>query len=73
MSEAKAFLQPARAIIEKGTKAWTGGGGELIELPADEKAEMAKTLASVGADVAKSKPHVQEAYKIVIEAAARLK
>jgi TRAP-type C4-dicarboxylate transport system substrate-binding protein len=72
-SQAKAFVQPGRAIIDKGTKAWTDGGGELIELPANEKAEMAKTLSSVGADVAKTKPQVQEAYKIVTEAAARLK
>jgi TRAP-type C4-dicarboxylate transport system substrate-binding protein len=72
-SESKAFVQPARDIITTGSKAWTDGGGELIALPADERAEMVKTLASVGAEVAKSKPKVQEAYTIVTEAAARLK
>jgi hypothetical protein len=32
---------------------------------------MLKTLASVGADVSKTKPHVQAAYKMVLEAANR--
>jgi len=72
-SEAKAFAPTARDITEKARKGWTDGGGELIELPADEHAEMVKTLASVGQDVAKSKPQVQEAYKLVTDAAARLK
>jgi TRAP-type C4-dicarboxylate transport system substrate-binding protein len=72
-SEAKAYVQPARDIIEKGLKGWTEGGGELIELPASERAEMIKTLASVGADVAKTKPRVQEAYQLVTDAVARLR
>jgi len=71
-SEAKAFVQPAREIIDKGLKGWTDGGGELIDLPASERAEMVKMLASVGSDVAKSKPKVQEAYQIVTDAVARL-
>jgi TRAP-type C4-dicarboxylate transport system substrate-binding protein len=72
-SEAKAYVQPARDIITKGLKNWTDGGGELIDLPANERADMVKTLASVGADVAKSKPKVQEAYQIVTDAVARLR
>jgi TRAP-type C4-dicarboxylate transport system substrate-binding protein len=72
-SEAKAFRSVADDIFKSGAKRWTEGGGELIELPADEHAEMDKTLASVGADVAKSKPKVEEAYKLVTDAAARLK
>jgi TRAP-type C4-dicarboxylate transport system substrate-binding protein len=73
LSESKAFVQPARDIIDKGLKGWTDGGGELIDLPADERAEMVKMLASVGSDVAKSKPKVQEAYQLVMDAVARLK
>jgi C4-dicarboxylate-binding protein DctP len=72
-SQAKAFVQPARDIIAKGSKGWTDGGGELIDLPANEQAEMVKTLASVGADVAKSKPKVQAAYQLVTDAVARLR
>jgi TRAP-type C4-dicarboxylate transport system substrate-binding protein len=72
-SEAKAFPKTADDITAKATKRWTDGGGELIELSAAEHAEMVKSLASVGADVAKSKPKVQEAYQLVTEAVARLK
>ena len=34
---------------------------------------MVKMLASVGADVAKTKPRVQEAYQLVTDAVARLR
>src|SRR5262249_44989197 len=57
-SEAKAFAPTGRELAAKADKSWTDGGGELIELPANERAEMVKMLTSVGADVAKSKPKV---------------
>jgi len=59
------------AIDERADKAWVAAGGELIKLPADEQAQMLKTLASVGADVSKTKPAVAAAYKIVTDAAQR--
>ena len=52
-------------------KRWLDNGGELIDLPANEQAEMRKILADVGTEVAKSKPNVQAAYAIVTAAAAR--
>jgi TRAP-type transport system periplasmic protein len=52
---------------------WTNGGGELIKLPPDEQAAFMKTVSSVGAEVSKSKPALAEAYKIVSDAAARLR
>lgn len=52
-------------------KDWAAQGGELINLPANEQAEMLKTLAGVGADVAKSNPAVHEAYETVVAAAKR--
>ena len=58
-------------FVAKGRKGWTDSGGELISLPADEQGEMMKTFSSVGADVAKTKPSLNDAYKIVTEAAAR--
>jgi len=61
------------AIDERADKAWVAAGGELIRLPADEQAQMLKTLASVGADVSKTKPAVAAAYQIVTEAAQRIK
>ena len=40
-------------------------------LPADEQAEMMKTFAASAAEVAKAKPAIDAAYKIVTDAAAR--
>ena len=60
-------------ITQNARKAWTDSGGELISLPADEQSALLKLLASVGADVSKEKPRLSDAYKIVSEAAARIK
>src|SRR6202163_2664595 len=38
-----AIIPTASEIVEKMRKGWTGTGGELISLPADEQAEMMKT------------------------------
>jgi TRAP-type C4-dicarboxylate transport system substrate-binding protein len=51
--------------------AWTGQGGELIQLPPNEQAEMMKTLASVGEDVSKNSPALHEAYETMVAAAKR--
>jgi TRAP-type C4-dicarboxylate transport system substrate-binding protein len=51
---------------------WAKIGGELIELPADEKAQFMKTLSSVGHDVSAKKPALAAAYQIVSGAAQRL-
>ncbi len=68
----QAALTPlAIEIVNKARKGWTDSGGELISLPPDEQAEMMKTFSSVGADVSKAKPSLDEAYKIVTEAARR--
>jgi TRAP-type C4-dicarboxylate transport system substrate-binding protein len=61
------------AIDDKADKTWTDGGGELIKLPPNEQAEMLKILASVGEDVSKTKPALSAAYKIVTDAAQRVK
>jgi TRAP-type transport system periplasmic protein len=47
--------------------------GELISLPADEQAAMMETLAGVGADVAKRKPGLEQAYEVFAAAAKRTK
>jgi TRAP-type C4-dicarboxylate transport system substrate-binding protein len=59
------------ALYEKARQSWTANGGELISLPSDEQAAMMKTLAGVGEDVAKAKPQLYDAYKVVSEAAQR--
>ena len=51
--------------------AWLNGGGELISLSADEQSAMMATVANVGADVARAKPAVLDAYQIVADAAQR--
>jgi len=65
------FQQRAIEIDNAAAKVWTDAGGELINLPADEQAELLKTLSSVGADISKEKPALAEAYKIVSDAAQR--
>src|SRR6201987_4321961 len=65
------FQQRANDIDSAAAKVWTDAGGELINLPADEQAELLKTLSSVGAAVSKEKPALAEAYKMVSDAAQR--
>ncbi len=55
----------------KMQKTWVAQGGELIKLPAAEQAQMMNTLATVGQDVSKSSPTLNEAYKTMIAAAKR--
>jgi TRAP-type transport system periplasmic protein len=58
-------------IVAKTRQGWLATGGELISLPADEQADLMKTFADTVAEVAKSKPAVDEAYKLVKDAAQR--
>jgi TRAP-type C4-dicarboxylate transport system substrate-binding protein len=60
-------------IIAKADKGWADGGGEFIDLPADEEAALLQTLSSVGEDVSKSKPSLSAAYQVVTAAAQRTK
>jgi TRAP-type C4-dicarboxylate transport system substrate-binding protein len=58
-------------IVNKARKGWTDTGGELISLPPDEQADMMKTFSSVGADVSKTKPLLNDAYNVATDAAQR--
>jgi TRAP-type C4-dicarboxylate transport system substrate-binding protein len=69
--EATAINPLAIEHFDKSRKGWVAGGGELITLPPDEQASMMKTLATVGADVSKSKPALSAAFKVVTDAAER--
>jgi TRAP-type C4-dicarboxylate transport system substrate-binding protein len=62
----------ATDIVEKARKGWTDQGGELISLPSDEQAAMMKTFDGAVGEVTAPKPKLNEAYKIVSEAAQRL-
>ena len=70
-AEAVAINPTAIEIVERTRKGWTAGGGELISLPPDEQAAMMKILSSVGADISKTKPALDEAYRVMIAAAKR--
>ncbi len=69
--QAVAIGSVAVEMRKKSEAAWTASGGEEINLPPDEQAQMMKTLSSVGADVSKSDPELGAAYKVVTDAAAR--
>jgi TRAP-type transport system periplasmic protein len=70
-AESAAINPFAAELHAKARQSWIDHGGELISLPSDEQATMMKTLASIGEDVAKTKPQLYEAYKVVLDAANR--
>jgi TRAP-type C4-dicarboxylate transport system substrate-binding protein len=65
------FNPRAIEIENAAIKTWTDNGGELINLPTDEQAEMLKTMSGAVTTVSKDKPALAEAYKIVTDAAQR--
>jgi TRAP-type transport system periplasmic protein len=67
--EAIAINPLAKAYNDQARQSWAAGGGELMTLPSDEQAAMLQMLASVGADVSKTKPLLNTAYKTVSDAA----
>jgi hypothetical protein len=71
--ESVAVNADASAFVGKMRKMWVERGGELIKLPPDEQAAMMKTLGAVGEDVSKSKPALNAAYHVAVEAAKRAK
>jgi TRAP-type C4-dicarboxylate transport system substrate-binding protein len=66
-----AIYSVAIDIVNNARKGWTDNGGELISLPPAEQAQMMTTFSSVGADVSKTKPLLNDAYGIVSAAAQR--
>ena len=71
--KAAAEVNPWEAdFFEKQRQAWAQHG-ELISLPANEQAEMMKSLAAVGTEVAKQKPEVERAYQVFAAVAQRTK
>ena len=70
-AESVAINPFAAGLWQKARKSWVDSGGELISLPADEQASMMASLAGVGDNIAKTKPQLFEAYKLVTAAAQR--
>jgi TRAP-type transport system periplasmic protein len=72
-AQQKAIGPVAEDIVGKARKGWTANGGELIELPAAEQAQLMKTFSDTVAAVAKEKPALYDAYKVISDAARRVK
>ena len=72
-AQQKAIGPMADDIVGKARKGWTANGGELIDLPAAEQAQLMKTFSDAVAAVAKEKPALYDAYKLVSDAAQRVK
>ena len=71
--KAAAEVNPwAADFYRKEAEVWKEHG-EIINLPAAEQAEMMKTLQSVGADVSKSSPDLEQAYNVFVAVAKRTK
>jgi TRAP-type transport system periplasmic protein len=69
--KAAAEVNPwAADFYDKEAQVW-GQHGEIIKLPANEQAQMMKTLESVGQDVANRKPELKPAYEVFAAAAKR--
>ncbi len=58
-------------FISAQRKLWTDKGGELIPLPAADKAEMMSKLASVGDDIVKTKPDLKPLWDQMVATAKR--
>jgi TRAP-type C4-dicarboxylate transport system substrate-binding protein len=60
-------------LYEDGRKSWIQHGGELIELPASEQAQMMKEVAAVGPAVVKGRPAMEKLYDELVKTAAKTK
>ena len=68
---AVSFNPRAMELLDSARQVWGRRRGELVQLPADEKAQMVKMIASVGANVSNEKTDLAAAYKVVSDAAKR--
>jgi TRAP-type transport system periplasmic protein len=73
LAESVAINPQAITIDDGARKAWLASGGEVISLPDDEQSALLKIVAGVGDEVSNAKPELSAAYKVVTEAAQRLR
>ena len=57
-------------FVEKGKKTWTDGGGEVLELPADEQAKMMAMVKPLGDEVLGADPKTKDMYALFKAASA---
>jgi TRAP-type C4-dicarboxylate transport system substrate-binding protein len=60
-----------KSFFEEQRNIWKNKGGELIGLPAAEQAALMERVTSIGDDMAKGKPELIKALKLVFESAKR--
>jgi TRAP-type transport system periplasmic protein len=70
---ADGFVPFAKEFYAAQRKVWTDSGGELSTLPADEHAAMIARISSIGDDLSKDRPALNNAVNLVVESAARNK
>ena len=59
------------AFYDKQRKVWAESGGQVLTLPADERARTMKELSDVADSVVKSNPAIKDIYAVVSQAAER--
>jgi len=69
-ASAEAAPWAADFLVEQ-RKTWVDRGGEVIALPAADKAEMMAKLATVGDDIVKTKPDLKPLWEQLVAAAKR--
>ncbi len=62
-----------REFFDDQIKIWGTRGGEIVDLPKGEYDAMIKKVSTIGDDLSKSKPALNQAVKAVFESAARNK
>jgi TRAP-type C4-dicarboxylate transport system substrate-binding protein len=55
---------------ENALKVWRDNGGEIVDFPPAERADMMKRLAPIGDEVAKERPAIKEMYELTVKTAA---
>ncbi|MFL6798689.1 MAG: TRAP transporter substrate-binding protein [Xanthobacteraceae bacterium] len=69
----KDILPFVREFFGSQRKAWIEKGGTLISLPQDEQTALVAKLASIGEDLSKDKPDLNQAIKLLFQSAERNK
>ena len=62
------LLDVTLAAYGKAEKAWAANGGEVINLPSKDSAEMRSKLSTVPPEVFKDQPEVREMYDLLVKA-----
>jgi TRAP-type C4-dicarboxylate transport system substrate-binding protein len=73
MKVSNEWVEPTIAYYESAQEAWIKGGGEIINLSASERAELMKSMATVGPELASRQSEYKALYDLLIAAVERHK